>query len=220
MTLGGLYVKLKPVIEATVASVTLLGFGFWLGGASAATVEPGSAADPLITKGYLESIIGKFYTKTEVDAKLTNVPTQPGAGGGLTKADLDRAIANLATKAELTNTAKKSDLLVFPTRAEVAALPTTAYVDGKLAFQVVQVEAGHRLIGEAGTEIVLRGGRGTAIGSAQGGMLDSTGGADVTTGTAIAPNHLMIVPRADGRGVAATTGMILMVKGGYRIEAP
>lgn len=149
--------KWKQAAVSVVAGVSLLGLGFWFGNASASTNDPGSAADPLVSKSYV-----------------------------------DERLAGVADK---------------------------AYVDGKLAFQVVNVPKGSALIGEAGTEIVLRGGKASAIASALGGLFDATGGTDVTQGEAVKPNHLLVVPRADERGLLATTDLILLVKGSYSVKA-
>ncbi len=126
-----------------IASVGLLGIGFWFGGASAATTEPGSAGDPLVTKGY---------------------------------------------------------------------------VDALLVFQVVEVPKDSQLVGEGGTEIVLRAGVGSAVASASGGLLDASDGVDLAHGAEVWKNHLLVVPRTDGRGVLAQTNAIFLVKGIYSIK--
>jgi len=136
-------VQLKQVVIATAVGVGLLGLGFWIGGATAGTTEPGTAADPLISK---------------------------------------------------------------------------SYVDSMLAFQVVPVPKDSSLVGEGGTEIVLRAGQGAAVASANGGLLDVTEGVDLSQGATVKLNHLLVVPRTDGRGVTAKTDAIFMVKGVYTIR--
>lgn len=135
--------KIKQVLIVTTASVGLLCMGFWYGNASAATNEPGSAGDPLVTKGY---------------------------------------------------------------------------VDALLVFQVVNVPKNSQLVGEAGTEIVLRAGVGSAVVSPNGGLLDASDGVDLAQGVEVAKNHLLVVPRTDGRGVLAQTDAIFLVKGVYSIK--
>lgn len=92
-------------------------------------------------------------------------------------------------------------------------LVSRSYVDQMTLFRVVTVPAGQTIIGEGGTEIVLRGGKATAITTAQGGLLNVSAGTDMTQGEEIPPNHLIIIPRSDGRGLNATTELVLMVKG-------
>lgn len=97
-------------------------------------------------------------------------------------------------------------------------LVSKSYVDSLLVFQVVTVPKDSTLVGEGGTEIVLRGGQATAVASANGGILDVSDGVDVANGVVIKPNHLLVVPRTDGRGVLAKTDLILMVKGPFSIK--
>lgn len=92
-------------------------------------------------------------------------------------------------------------------------LVSKSYVDQAALFRVVEVPAGQVIIGEAGTELVLRAGQATAIVSPQGGLLDVSGGNDTPQGAQIPANHLIVIPRSDGRGFKATTDLVLMVKG-------
>ncbi len=85
------------------------------------------------------------------------------------------------------------------------------------SLEVVNLKAGEKLIAGAGAEIILRGGKATAIASDLGGLSDVTKAVDIAHGVDIAPNHLLIVPRNDGRGVLATTAAILMIRGEYKV---
>ena len=85
-------------------------------------------------------------------------------------------------------------------------------------FTVVNLKKGNRLICEAGSELILRMGQAVIIATPKGGLADTTAGYDLPDGTLMPPNHLLIVPVADGRGMLATSDGIVMVKGGYSIE--
>jgi hypothetical protein len=85
-------------------------------------------------------------------------------------------------------------------------------------FEVVNVPSGKNLIGYAGTEMVLRGGRATAIQSELGGLADLTGARDIGQGQIIPDNHLLLIPRTDGRGIKAETDCIFLAKGRYDIQ--
>lgn len=101
-----------------------------------------------------------------------------------------------------------------------------AYVDEKLqskssssyALEIVELNKGQFLIAKAGTEIILRGGKATAIVSDLGGLQDITEGVDIGQGAAIPAYHLLLVPRDDGRGVYCTSNAIFMVRGDYQIR--
>jgi hypothetical protein len=85
-------------------------------------------------------------------------------------------------------------------------------------FIVVSVKAGQKLMGGAGTELILRMGKATIISSQLGGLADATQGTDLANGTPMPSNHLLIIPRDDGRGLVANEDVLVMVKGAYTIQ--
>ncbi|NMB08710.1 MAG: hypothetical protein GX981_10035 [Tissierellia bacterium] len=90
--------------------------------------------------------------------------------------------------------------------------------DSTNKMEVVELEAGQSLIGKAGTEIILRGGKGRIIAGELGGLSDITQGIDLKMGVVVPANHLLIVPRDDGRGVYVVENAIFLVRGGYEIR--
>ncbi len=86
------------------------------------------------------------------------------------------------------------------------------------SFKVVNMTAGQKMICDAGAELILRMGSANIIATAKGGLADTTAGFDLSHGTAMPSNHLLIVPLADGRGMVANNEVIVMVKGGYKIQ--
>lgn len=88
---------------------------------------------------------------------------------------------------------------------------------GSSSLQVVELKTGESLIAGAGAEIILRSGKVNAIASSLGGLSDVTKAGDIAHGAAVVSNHLLIVPRSDGRGVLAVTDAILLVRGEYKI---
>ena len=105
----------------------------------------------------------------------------------------------------------EGDPLVTKSYIESVVYPATK-------FQLVNVSAGKRVICSAGTELVLRMGSCSVIGTAKGGLGDVTMGFDLPNGTAVQGNHLLIVPVDDGRGVQAATDCILLIKGSYTLQ--
>lgn len=102
--------------------------------------------------------------------------------------------------------------------SEQDPLVSRSYVDSKMRMTVVEVPAGKKLLGGAGTEMVVRSGSATAIDTVLGGLSDVTGAKDLRKGDAAPANHLLIVPRDDGRGILAMTSLFVMVRGSYTIE--
>jgi len=81
----------KQAVAVTVAAVALLGAGFWAGIVSASGKDPGSAADPLVSKSYvdevaanlqqsLQSQLTRFAEKTYVDERLKEAAQNQSQG--------------------------------------------------------------------------------------------------------------------------------------------
>jgi hypothetical protein len=159
--------------------VAMMAGAFFLGRAQAGTNAPGSPADPLVTKSYVDQVAAGFATKTEVQQALQ--------------------AASAATQSA--------------SSALQAAQSAAAQVESALSFRVMTIPAGQKLVGGAGAEIVLRSGTAKIVGSAAGGVLDTSAGRDAANGETAPANHLLVVPRADGRGLLAVTDTIVMVRG-------
>lgn len=106
---------------------------------------------------------------------------------------------------------------------------TKSYVDSQIAqlksggtaegsYTIVEVKVGQKLFGKEGTEMILRSGEATAIDNGANGVSDITAGKDLMTGQAVGLNHLLLVPRDDGRGIQAITDLFVMVRGAYSIQ--
>ena len=99
---------------------------------------------------------------------------------------------------------------------------TLSYIEnilkGELSFKVVNLSKGQTLIGEAGTELVLRMGGAKIIATEKGGIADLTAGYDLGNGEEMPSNHYLVIPVADGRGIKAKNSVIVMVKGDYSIK--
>jgi len=85
-----------------------------------------------------------------------------------------------------------------------------------VSFRIERISVGYSLIAHEGAEFILRSGMATAITGANG-MVDITAGRDVMNGEQISHNHLLLVPRTDGRGFLANTDVYVMIKGGFDI---
>ncbi len=106
---------------------------------------------------------------------------------------------------------------------------TKSYVDNQIAqlkssgtvsntYVVVEVKAGQKVLGKSGTEIILRSGEASAIDNGANGVSDITAGQDLMTGQIVGQNHLLLVPKEDGRGIQAVTDLFVMVRGPYSIQ--
>ncbi len=86
------------------------------------------------------------------------------------------------------------------------------------SYEIVNVKKGKKITFGESTEFILRAGNGTVFTSEQGGIADVTGGNDLTGGARVPLNHLLIVPRDDGRGFTTESDAVIMVRGSYNVE--
>lgn len=96
-----------------------------------------------------------------------------------------------------------------------------ALVKDSMVFKIIKLPAGKTLIGDASTEIIVRNkNRVTAYVSstATGGISNLISGKDIPNGVIIPDNQLLLVPKADGRGITAKTDADIMIKGTYTIK--
>lgn len=156
--------------------------------------EPGSQEDPLVTLSYVQKRIDqlKFY----VDQKVQEIS--------------DTINGN---KDEIQNLTVKSTQLEEKVESISVSNGSTA-----ASLEVVELRNGQKLICKAGAEIILRGGKAKAIASELGGLSDVTGAVDIKMNQDIPSNHLLIVPRDDGRGVYVEEYAIFMIRGEYEIK--
>ena len=124
---------------------------------------------------------------------------------------LSLAFSALGTVSMLANPGDSSDPII-----------TLSYVEDvvkkELSFQVVNMKNGDVLIGEAGTEIILRMGTAEVIATQKGGLADLTSGTDLANGTNMPANHHLVIPVDDGRGIKAKDKVIVMVKGDFELK--
>ena len=128
--------------------------------------------------------------------------TTPGSSTDpvVTKAYVDKAIAELKTEFQ-TNGVTTSDGAV------------------SAQWEVVFAEAGKSIIGGQGTQMILRSGKAVITLQGPDGVSDLTAAGDLKDGTKVELNHLLLFPRADGRGIKLTADAYVMVLGSYEVKS-
>ena len=86
------------------------------------------------------------------------------------------------------------------------------------SYEVVTVGAGKTIYGAKSCHMILRMGSASVVASQKGGVADVTSGADLLNGATVYPNHLLIVPVDDGRGIKMQTDGIVMVSGKFTVR--
>ncbi|KAB3533555.1 hypothetical protein [Alkaliphilus serpentinus] len=112
--------------------------------------------------------------------------------------------------------------LRFYVDEKLKEIPNTSVVDdnetnSSSTYVVVELKAGESVIAGAGTEIIVRSGKVLAKDSPSGGLSDVTGAVDIKKDQVVPANHLIIIPRDDGRGVKAEKNSFLLIRGAYQI---
>ena len=86
-------------------------------------------------------------------------------------------------------------------------------------YEVLHLKENTLLLSKTPCEIILRSGQAAAyLGGNDNGLADLTDGGELLEGAPLVSNHLLMIPRGDGRGVRITSSeAYIMVRGGYRI---
>ena len=173
--------------------IAVLLFGFiMINIVQAAGLVPGSDDDPLITSGYLEKKVQELTASMQSLNKALEI--------------------SLNQKIEQTN----SSITVLDKKIE--NISKQEEQDSSNSFAAVTLPTGKELVCEASTELILRSGKAKAVSKNAAGLSDVTSGGDVRSGALISKDHLLIVPRTDGRGIIAVSSSIVMVRGKYTVQ--
>lgn len=157
-------------------------------GMALAAGQQGTQEDPLVTMSYIKDKATPEIL-AQVDAKIA--------------------------EREKTLTEQFNALIDGYTKAMEDALAAEGL--DSAAFSVVDVPKGKKLIGGIGCEIMLRVGSANCVAPTEPGLIDMTGGGTLSSGKALAVNHLYMVTIAD-RGITAVTNVKVLVRGDYTIQ--
>ncbi len=184
--------KKKYMLAAVLSLVLASGI---LAQGMAASIQPGSTSDPLVSKSYVDDRINQLLSMI---------------GGGS-----QPVITQTPTVGSISGTA--TDEIVTDVMAQIKFLYGDK-IGTQAAFVPVNATKGQILLGGEGAEIILRSGKAVGFCNGTDGVVDTTDGAEIFNGAEIKANHLIIVPRSDGRGAAITEDAWFIVKGSYSIS--
>ncbi|WP_166243603.1 hypothetical protein [Paenibacillus turpanensis] len=174
------------------------------------TNEPGSVNDPVVTKSYVDEQIQKL---TGIKPSTS---TSSGAGASTSTSGLSAAEVRKLIQEELAKLPAQTN--PSGSAAAPVAAPSTS---GSDELKVVQMSTGQTLLAGAGSEFIVRSGKVYAYSNTENGIPDVTGGKDLSSGTQVPHNHLLIFPR-EGRGIKADAknagDVYVMVRGSYLLQ--
>lgn len=188
--------------------------------------EPGSTADPIALKSYVDSKISALESKLTamIQGSPQNASSTTGAaptGGGSTDdASLSARIDELSKSVE--SLKQDNETLRRSIRQTAASAGGDNGDGGIVGFQnysdqfiVLELLADQRVLLGAGSEFVLRTGKALAIRGELGALVDLIAGRDLDAGENVPNNHLVLSPRDDNRGVKITADAWVLIKGSY-----
>jgi len=171
-----------------------------------------SSEDPLISLSYLTNIfkpeIEKEYEDkvAALEARLTRLEGGTPANPDGDKSDVGETEPVIDTRPEGWETQSPETEPVIDTR------PSSTY-------EVIELTYGDALYAVGACDIMLRSGSAVCIAPDAGqGIADYTDATEIYNEQALTKNHMLLIPRGDGRGVRATgESVYIMVRGDYTI---
>lgn len=158
-------------------------------GSLATTVVAGSESDPIVTKGYVDKKM------IELEKRLTE----------------SEQVAIMSM-----NSALEAKLTALETKVDTVKGAASAGAGD--AFILIQAKKGDFItIADAGM-FIMRSGVAEAVASTSGGLSNLTDGVNLATGNEVKANHLILIPKNDGRGIKMIFDGWVMIKGSYKIQ--
>lgn len=188
--------KKHKKLSTLVSGILILGVGSVFMGNSAG--EPASSEDPIVTQSYVDQKLEEKYKQQSTDIVQLN--------------NQIKLLQDTLKKESLKNEQLQSVLEAVYKRVDTVQLHK---------FEIIELKNGQKLIGAASSEIILRSGKARAITSPAGGLPDITAdaGTEIKSEGNIPVNHLILIPRDDGRGIRITSpNAWVMIKGKYEIK--
>ena len=158
--------------------------------AGAAAADPGSQGDPLVTLSYLTDTLTPSLLK-EVDTAV---------------ADREKALTDKLQTAIDAYSQEVSD-----------AMAESGKGGNQDTYTPVTIPAGGTMSLTAGSEVILCSGSALCSAPAAPGLVDTTAGSALDSGSALALNHLYAVP-GEGRSIQTSAGAEVLVRGGYALS--
>jgi hypothetical protein len=208
----------KKWLALTGAALVVLSL---VSGYVALAAEYGSNEDPLVALSYIQNVLDP-QINTRIDETITKKTSDFSAGldtqlAGYS-AEMDQKIAEFASKyADLANDEEFVNKVAQKVISSLGEASSGSSSGGSETFKVIKVEAGKKLIGGVGCEIILRIGSAKCYATGTPGLIDLSSGTDLGGGSNHATNHLYIVT-VEGRGFTATQAATVLVSGPYTIQ--
>lgn len=200
---------------------------------SGSSVIPGSDSDPIVTQSYVDlKIKGLEEKDTKISDSVSEIEKQmvtqeqinvlKAENESLKKQieDLNGKLNDTSQLDKLAEENQSNSKLIVEMKEQINNLKESPSSGEMPKYAVVKLLKNQKLIGGESSELILRSGKATAIVSKMGGLSDvSYTGKDLKQGESVPLNHLIIIPRADGRGITITSPeAYVLVRGSYEVK--
>ncbi len=190
-------------IYVTVIVVTF----YIINNVKAENIEPGSDADPIVSKSYVDQEKNKIdlslnqisnditVIKKQLEDMTNNQYTATSGTGGINIDNLKNKVTDLENK--------------------------VAVIDNTGKYRILELAVNQVLLCEGSSEIILRSGEAKGIYGQSGGLTDMTMGSqeDLINDHIVQRNHLFLSSKSDGRGIMIISKKALvLIRGGYSIK--
>ncbi len=188
--------KMNTILTAVLAMVILF------------TGFARSASGQDLVLASVDYVDAKF---NELLARMNTIPT-----GGTT--GTDASTLTRMNNLELQTGELENDLDSARKRIDFMDITVRNLSEGT-AYQVVKVDPGIRILASDTGEVILRSGTARVIGNEYNeGLSDLTAGSELKNGAAVPKDHLILIPRGDGRGIITETVCYIIYKGLYYLQ--
>lgn len=160
--------------------------------------QPGSTDDPLVAKSYVDD-------KFEQLVEAINQSNTNSSNNNTNEIDADAIVTEVLTKLEELKLANGE------------GTGGSVEVPLGVVYTPVYLTNGQTILGEEGSEFIMRSGNGKIYITGVDGITNVTTGKEMKNGEKVTKNHLLVIPRNDGRGVKVSEGTWFLVRGGYQI---
>ncbi len=164
--------------------------------------SPGSASDPVVSKSYVDTIIGDTLEKIlELQKQYNELQLQVET--------IENVVVNEVSNKDNDNVNTNQNNMDNTNDIEAEYYYT---------FKPIELSNNQLLLGEEGTELILRSGTAVSYTEVANGLTDITAGVEIMNNEPIPNNHVLIVPRSDNRGISVTANQTwVMIRGKYTI---
>lgn len=139
---------------------------------------------------------------------------------------IDKLEIDIKGMIQSSNDDLKKQLAAIPAQTDlekklIATQNELATLKDSIVFKIIKLPAGKTLIGDTSTEIIVRNTnrvKAYVASTATGGISNLISGKDIANGVIVPDNQLLLVPKADGRGLTAIKDADIMIKGTYTIK--